>query len=119
MTGEEDLVIIEPYLKFRVVNSGIHRDTEKSSIVPLEMVIGEKLIYGAEIEPNVSMYALKAMKEEIGDIEITRRILRIISKHKFDNGSNENPKYRFLSSKFVFPLDYRGHKRELLDWGRG
>ena len=69
------------------MDPGIRRPKSKTSIVPLRMADGE-LIYEKEIVPNVSLHALKALKERIGDAESVKRMLHVLSSYAFDIGSN-------------------------------
>ena len=101
MTNEEDFVFIDPYRKFEVIDSGIHRIKERSSIVPLTMEGEGELIYEKEIEPNISVHAIKALRNGIDDPEVVKRMLNIISKNSFDIGSNETGFIHFFSSKFI------------------
>ena len=103
MTNEEDLVLIEPYRKFEVIDSGIHRTKERSSIVPLKMEGEGELIYEKEIEPNISDHVIKALRNGIDDAEVVKRMLNIISKNSFDIGSNETGFIHFFFFK-LHPL---------------
>ena len=72
---------------FEVVDPGIRRPKSKTSIIPLRMADGD-LIYEKEIIPSVSLHALSALREHIGDAESVKGMLRILSSYAFDVGSN-------------------------------
>ena len=42
-------------------------------------------MYEKEITPTVSLHAIKALKEEIEDVTIVKRMLNILSSHFFDD----------------------------------
>ena len=82
-----DLIFLEPWRTFEVVDPGIRRPKSKTSIVPLRMADGE-LIYEKEIAPSVSQHVLKALRERIGDTESVRGMLSVLSSYKFDIRGN-------------------------------
>lgn len=78
-----DLIIIEPWTIFEVVNSGIQRPEEKTSIVPLKM-LNTELIYEKEIVPNISTHIIITIREGIDDICLVKRMLDMLILHPFD-----------------------------------
>ena len=81
----EDLVLIEPWRAFEVLDPGICRDEDRTSIVPLAMKEEEgSLIYEEEIVPNISTHAVRAMVDGIEDVCVVRRMLEILTHHPFD-----------------------------------
>lgn len=89
----DDLILIEPWREFEVVDAGIHRPKEHISIVPLRMVDSE-LIYCPEIVPNLSTYAVLALKERIDDANAVEKMLKILASHPFDT---ECKRFSYLS----------------------
>lgn len=78
-----DLIVIEPWRTFEVVNPGIQRPEEKTSIVPLKMLDTE-LIYEKEIVPNTSTHVIIAIREGIDDVFLVKRMLDMLILHPFD-----------------------------------
>lgn len=70
-------------MSFEVVDPGIRRPEEKVLIVPVRME-DKKLVYEDEIVPNVSLHAVKAIKEGIDDIEMVKKMINILSSISFD-----------------------------------
>lgn len=70
-------------MSFEVVDPGISRPEEKVLIVPVRME-DKKLVYEDEIVPNVSLHAVKAIKEGIDDIEMVKKMINILSSNSFD-----------------------------------
>ena len=65
------------------MDPGIRRPKSKTSIVPLRTMNCE-LIYEKEIVPNVSLHALNALRERIGDAESVKRMLHFLLSYAFD-----------------------------------
>ena len=81
--------MIEPWRVFKVLDPGIQRPKERTSIVPLEMEESD-LIYEDEIVPNVSSHAARAMRDGIEDVGVVRRMLKILTSHPFDTERNQH-----------------------------
>ena len=69
------------------------------------MADGE-LIYEKEIAPSVSLHALNALIERIGDAESAREMLHVLSSYAFDIGGKTNFSFnaRFTNGLFFSPL---------------
>lgn len=83
---KRDVVIIEPWREFEIMNPGISRPKSRISFVPLKMIKSE-LIYEKKIPPNISFHAIKSLKEEIENKDFVKWMLNIISSYDFNIGS--------------------------------
>ena len=104
---EEDLVLIEPWRAFKVLDPGIQRPEERTSIVPLEMEESD-LIYEDEIVPNVSSHAARTMRDGIGDVDVVRRMLMILTSHPFDTKRIQHTIIQSILKHF-FHRRYQGY----------
>ena len=78
------MIILEPWRCFKVINEGVRKDRGRISIVPLEL-IEEELIYEKEIQPGVCRYIIKALKENIEDKEVVKKMLNVLHALPFNN----------------------------------
>lgn len=75
---------MEPWRSFKVVNEGIVKDKGRMSIVPLEL-IEEELINEKEIPLGVCRHIVRALKENIEDKLVAKKMLNILHAHPFNN----------------------------------
>lgn len=92
---ESEIILFEPWSKLEVVDPGIQRSQDKISIVPLRMKETE-LIYEKEIVPCISPHAVKALREGIEDIEVVKRLIKILSFTQFDTKCTLKKTFPFL-----------------------
>lgn len=83
---KRDVVIIEPWREFEIMNPGISRPKSRISFVPLKMMKSE-LIYEKEIPPNISFHAIRSLKERIDNKDFVKWVLGTISSYDFNIGS--------------------------------
>lgn len=82
------------------MDSGIYRPQNNMSVVPLRMADSE-LIYQKEIEPNVSLYAIKALKERFENMKYMKKMLEFLSIYTFDIGCISFVSFLFIISVFI------------------
>lgn len=80
---KSEAILFEPWRRLVVLDQGITRMQDKISIVPARMIESE-VIYEEEIAPNISLHALKGLKEGIEDKEVAKRMIKILGSIPFD-----------------------------------
>ena len=82
--ADGDTVVLEPWRRFEVMNSGVKKDGGEFSVVPLKMC-DEGLVYEKEIPPGVLLHVVKALKERIEDKALVKKELDILLALPFNN----------------------------------
>lgn len=86
MKKKRDIVLVEPFKPFKVIDSGVSLSRNNEYLVPLIMGDSE-LIYEKEVAPSISHHTLRALKKGIENKEFVKRMLDILSSYEFDIGS--------------------------------
>ena len=82
--ADGDTVVLEPWRRFEVMNSGVKKDGGKFSVVPLK-VCDERVMYEKEIPPGVLLHVVKALKESTEDKTLVKKELDILLALPFNN----------------------------------
>ena len=103
ISNEGDLVLLEPWRTFEVIDSGIQRPKTNSSIVPLRMRETE-LLYEKDIPPTLSLHALEILRREIGNKENVKKVVLFLTAYQFDNECNSL--YPFCFTLFLLTTPF-------------
>lgn len=101
VSNEGDLVILEPWREFEVIDFGIQRPEANSSIVPLRMRETE-LLYEKDIPPTLSFHALEVLRGTMDDEENVKKLVLILAAYQFDNECNSLYPFSFVFLCLVF-----------------
>ena len=82
--ADGDTVVLEPWRRFEVMDSGVKKDGGEFSVVPLKMC-DEGLVYEKEIPPGVLLHIVKALKESTEDKTLVKKELDILLALPFNN----------------------------------
>ena len=84
VAGKENIVALEVWRCFKVINEGVRKDKGKISIVLLEM-IEEEPVYEKEILPGVCRHIVKELKESTKCKEVVENMLNVFHALPFSN----------------------------------
>ena len=79
-----ETVILEPWRRFEMMDSGVKKDDGEFSVVPLKMC-DEGLVYEKEIPPGVLLHVVKVLKERTEDKTLVKNELDILLALPFNN----------------------------------
>ena len=100
VSNEGDLVLLEPWRAFEVIDSGIQRPETNSSIVPLRMREAE-LLCEKDIPPTLSSSALEVLRGTMDDEENVKKVVLILAAYQFDNECSSIYPFSFVLYCFV------------------